>query len=72
MDLEEAGTAMKFMIRERGSNFTDSFDAVLADADITTVLCYIRTPRMNAIMERWIGSCRREILDHALIWNQTP
>jgi putative transposase len=25
---------------------------------------------MNSIMERWIGSCRRELLDRALIWNQ--
>jgi Integrase core domain len=30
----------------------------------------IQAPRANAIMERWIGSCRREILDRALIWNQ--
>jgi putative transposase len=25
---------------------------------------------MNSIMERWIGSCRRELLDRILIWNQ--
>jgi hypothetical protein len=25
---------------------------------------------MNAIMERWTGSCRRELLDRTLIWNQ--
>jgi len=43
------------MIRDRGSNFTAAFDAVLADAGIRTVLCSIRTPRMNAIAERWIG-----------------
>jgi hypothetical protein len=24
----------------------------------------------NSIMERWIGSCRRELLDRTLIWNQ--
>jgi hypothetical protein len=29
---------MKFMIRDRGSNFTPAFDAVLADAGIRTVL----------------------------------
>ncbi|WP_425312323.1 helix-turn-helix domain-containing protein [Planobispora rosea] len=26
-------------------------------------------PRMNAIMERWIQTCRRELLDRTLIWN---
>ena len=25
---------------------------------------------MNAIAGRWIGGCRRELLDRALIWNQ--
>ena len=68
MDLGEH--RVKFMIRDRGSNYTAAFDAVLADAGIRTVLCNIRTPRMNAIAERWIGGCRREILDRTLIWNQ--
>jgi putative transposase len=27
-------------------------------------------PRMNAIMERWVLTCRRELLDRTLIWNQ--
>jgi putative transposase len=29
----------------------------------------VQAPRANAIMERWIGSCRREILDRTLVWN---
>ena len=58
------------MVRDRGSNFTAAFDAVLADAGIRTVLCNVRTPRMNAIAERCIGGCRRELLDRTLIWNQ--
>ena len=24
----------------------------------------------NSLMERWIGSCRRELLDRTLVWNQ--
>jgi putative transposase len=27
-------------------------------------------PRMNLVMERWVQTCRRELLDRALIWNQ--
>ncbi len=70
MDLGEQADRVKFMIRDRGSNFTTAFDAVLADAGIRTVLCNVRTPRMNAITERWIGGCRRELLDRTLVRNQ--
>ena len=55
MDLGDQTDRVKFMIRDRGSNFTAAFDAVLADAGLRTVLCNVRTPRMNAIVERWIG-----------------
>ena len=47
MDLGEQAQRVKFMIRDRGSNFTAAFDAVLAGAGIRTVLCNIRTPRMK-------------------------
>ena len=70
MDLGEQTHQVKFVIRDRGSNYTAAFNAVLADAGIRTVLCNVRTPRMNAIAERWIGGCRRELLDRTLIWNQ--
>ena len=67
MDLGEQAHRVKFMIRDRGSNFTAAFDAILADAGARTVLCNIQTPRMNAIAERWIGGCRRELLERTLI-----
>jgi transposase len=70
MDLGEQAHRVKFMIRDRGSNYTAVFDAVLAGAGIRTVLCNVQTPRMNAIAERWIGGCRRELLDRTLVWNQ--
>jgi putative transposase len=55
MDLGDQAHRVKFMIRDRGSNFSAAFDAVLAGAGIQTVLCNVATPRMNAIAERWIG-----------------
>jgi hypothetical protein len=70
LDLSDEAHRVKFMIRDRGSYFTVVFDAILADAGIRTVLCNVRTPRMNAITERWIGGCRRELLDRTLVWNQ--
>jgi putative transposase len=71
MDLGDEAHRVKFMIRDRGSNYTAAFDAILADAGIRTLLCNVRTPRMNAIAERWIGGCRRELLDRTLIWTQS-
>ena len=69
LDLGDEAHRVKFMIRDRGSYLTVVFDAILADAGIRTVLCNVRTPRMNAIAERWIGGCRRELLDRTLVWN---
>jgi hypothetical protein len=46
------------------------FDTILADSDIEVVLSGVQMPRMNSIMERWIQSCRRELLDRTLMWNQ--
>jgi putative transposase len=71
MDLGQQAHRVKFMIRDRGSNFTAAVDMVLAEAGVGTVLCNVRTPRMNAIAERWIGACRRKLLDRTLIWNQS-
>jgi putative transposase len=70
MDLEDAGSRARFLIRDRDGKFPALFDAILADAGIETVLSGVRMPRMNAICERWVLTCRRELLDRTLIWNQ--
>ena len=70
MDLEDAGSKARYLIRDRDGKFPALFDAVLADAGIKVVLSGVQTPRMNSIMERWVRTCRRELLDRTLIWNQ--
>jgi transposase InsO family protein len=70
VDLEDAKARAKFMIRDRDSKFTAAFDPVLADAGIEVVLSGVRMPRMNSITERWAQTCRRELLDRTLIWNE--
>jgi putative transposase len=70
MDLEDAGSRARFLIRDRDGKFPGVFDAVLNDAGIEIVLSGVQMPRMNAICERWVLTCRRELLDRTLIWNQ--
>ncbi|WP_413100024.1 hypothetical protein [Streptomyces sp. Inha503] len=69
MDLEDVGYQARYMIRDRDGKFPDLFDAVLADAGIEVVFSGVQMPRMNSITERWVQTCRRELLDRTLIWN---
>ena len=70
MDLEDAGSRARFLIRDRDGKFPGPFDDILTDAGIEIVLSGVQMPRMNAVMERWVLTCRRELLDRTLIWNQ--
>jgi putative transposase len=70
MDLGDHAETVKFLLRDRDPKFTSAWDAVFAAAGIHTIRFPVQAPRANAIMERWIGSCRRELLDRTLIWNQ--
>ena len=70
MDLEDTGIRVKFILHDRDTSFTAAFDAVFQAVVARVIRSAIQAPRMNSIMERWIGSCRRELLDRTLIWNQ--
>jgi putative transposase len=69
MDLQNAGATVKFLIRDRDSKYTAAFDAVFTCEGIEIVTTGIRMPRMNSITERWVQTCRLELLDRTLIWN---
>ena len=70
LDLGERFGDFRFLIRDRGSNFTASFDAVFQATGTTILRTAVQAPRMNAICERLIGTLRRELLDRTLILNQ--
>lgn len=60
----------KALVRDRGSQFTASFDEVFRTEGIKILKTPVRTPVANCFAERWIGSLRRELLDRTIIWNQ--
>jgi transposase InsO family protein len=70
MDLNQRATSIKFLIRDRAGQFTDSFDAVFKADDIRILLSPPQAPRANAICERMVGTLRRELFDRLLIVNE--
>jgi putative transposase len=61
---------IRFLIHDRDSKFTASFDEVFRSEGIRTIRTPVRAPRANAFIERWIGTARRECLDRILIVNR--
>ena len=67
LGLDERFADIKFLIRDRGSNFTRAFDAVFEATGARILRTAVRAPRMNAICERLVGTLRRELLDRVMI-----
>jgi transposase InsO family protein len=61
------GVGPHFIIRDRDDKFGRDFDRAAQGAGATILKTPVRTPRANAICERFLGSVRRECLDHVLV-----
>ena len=69
-DLCERAAAFRFLIRDRDSKFTDTFDAVFASEGIEIKKSAPQCPKMNAYAERWVKTIRAECTDRMLIVGQ--
>lgn len=62
--------AEKFLLFDHDSKFgSDVIDAArtLGSKPIRTAF---RSPWQNGVAERWVGSCRRDLLDHVIVLNE--
>ncbi len=64
------GIGPKYLIRDNDSKFGVGFAQVAKTSDIEILTTPYHAPRANAIWERFLGSVRRECLDHLLILHE--
>jgi len=61
------GTGPRFLIRDRDEKYGATFDRVAEGAGAKVIKTAVRAPNMNPVAERFVGSLRREVLDHVLL-----
>ena len=59
--------ALPFLLYDRDSIFSEEVTATIRNLGIEPVRTAYRIPWQNAFAERWVGSCRRELLDHVIV-----
>ena len=60
----------RFLLRDRDAKFTRAFDEVFRSEGVEVIRVPFRTPVVNSHADRWVGTERREVLDHVLIFGR--
>jgi putative transposase len=63
-------TGPKHLIFDRDSIFSAAVVEFIKASDTKPCRTAFRSPWQNPVAERWIGSCRRELLDHVVVFHE--
>jgi putative transposase len=63
-------TFYKYLIFDRDQKFGFEVIAAVKATRIIPKRTSFRSPWQNGIAERWVGSCRRDLLDHVIVFNE--
>jgi hypothetical protein len=64
------GAAPRFLIHDRDAKYGTEVPAAIRSLKINAVRTSFESPWQNGVAERWVGSCRRELLDHVIALNE--
>ena len=67
LGLDDRARPLRFLIRDRDTKFSRSFDEVVRSEGVRVILTPVRAPNANAYAERVIETIRAECLDWSLI-----
>jgi putative transposase len=62
--------AHKFLLFDRDSKFGTDVISAVRDLGSHPTRTAFRSPWQNGVAERWVGSCRRDLLDHVIVLNE--
>jgi putative transposase len=63
-------SAPRYLILDRGSTFNEEVIDAIESFDIQPTRTSFRSPWQNGVAERFVGSCRRDLLDHVIVLNE--
>ena len=63
-------TACGYLILDRGANFNEEVINTVKSFGIQPKRTSFRSPWQNGVAERWVGHCRRDLLDHVIVVNE--
>jgi len=62
--------AHRFLLFDRDSKFGSDVVSVVKDKGSQPTRTAFRSPWQNGVAERWVGSCRRDLLDHVIVLSE--
>ena len=63
-------SAPNYLILDRDKKFGGDVTEMLKSMDIRIIRTAFRSPWQNGVAECWVGSCRRDLLEHVIVFNE--
>jgi len=60
----------KYLIFDRGPQFNEEVVSTIKSFGVIPKRTSFRSPWQNGVAERWVGNCRRDLLDHVIVLNE--